>query len=130
MSYRYTETSISPRIEAEVVFRVEVPFHNEKQILYLDVLDEVTGLALNPTRYELNQDDDTHYSLHLSVAKGTFLKYRYLRGGLPPLVEHNALGQQVRYRSHYVDGPTEIKGQRVVFEVRFLMSKQISHSPI
>ena len=104
-----SKTSLSPRIEAEVVFRAEVPLHNEEQILYLDILDEVTGLALNPARFELDRDDDTHYSLHLSIAKGTFLKYRYLRKSVIPLVEYNAQDQQVRYRSYYVDGPAEIK---------------------
>lgn len=98
----------SPNVEAEVVFRVEIPFQNGNQILYLDILDETTGLALNPVRHTMNQDDNTHFSIHLSATKGSFLKYRYLKGGELPLVEHNALGQQVRYRSYYVDGPAEI----------------------
>lgn len=101
--------SLSPNVEAEVVFRVEAPFQNGNQTLYLDILDEITGLALNPVRYTMNQDDNTHFSIHLLATKGSLLKYRYLKGGELPLVEHNALGQQVRYRSYYIDGPAEIK---------------------
>ncbi len=100
--------SFFPNERVELVFRVEIPFRKENRSLYLDILDEVTGLALNPNRYQLNQEDSTHYSMHLLVTKGSSLKYRYLLGGTPPLVEYKADGKQVRYRGFYVTEPSEI----------------------
>jgi hypothetical protein len=99
----------SPYSSAEVAFNVRVPAGTEADAqVFVDLLDEVTGLALNPTRYPLQLVADKDYSVRVSVPVGSVLKYRYSRQGSIPAIEYNTLGQQVRYRLAYVNGPLVI----------------------
>lgn len=96
-------------LQAEVVFEVEVPSNSPSgQFVYLDILDEITGLGLNPLRYSMKPVDPTHYSIHLPITLGSVVKYRYGRDSNPPAVEYSANGKQVRYRLAYITGPKTI----------------------
>jgi hypothetical protein len=76
--------------------------------LSLAVLDEVTGLPINPLYYPLNKKDDTHYGGNIALPLYGVVKYRYiLQNGLP-VSEDNAFDQPVRYRMYYVTGPGEV----------------------
>ncbi len=95
--------------QAEVDFEVEVPSNTPSgQFVYLDILDEVTGLGLNPMRYSMKPVNPTHYSIHLPITLGSVIKYRYGRDNNPPAVEYTASGKQVRYRLAYITGPKTI----------------------
>lgn len=97
--------------EAEIIFRVEIPANTpEGQPVYLNVLDEVTGLAINAQSYLMYEDDRRHYTFTLPSPIGSVIKYRYSREGATSLVdEHVSDGRQVRYRLYHVDGPGTVQ---------------------
>ena len=94
---------------AQVSFDVEVPAKTASQPIYIDILDEVTGLALNPSRYKMESKGNNHFTFQLPVAVGSLVKYRYGRDGATPLVEYTSNGKQIRYRLIQVTAPTVIK---------------------
>lgn len=97
--------------EAEITFRVEIPLNTpEGQPVYLNVLDEVTGLAINAQSYLMYEDDRQHYIFTLPSPVGSVIKYRYSREGATSMVdEHVSDGRQVRYRLYHVEGPGTVQ---------------------
>ena len=84
---------------AETVFEVALPAAlDEGEILYLEILDEVTGTALNPTRYEMEAKDTLSYYVRVPQIKDSVVKYRYVRHGAGDIIEHDANGNQLQYR--------------------------------
>ena len=79
--------------------------------LFLEVLDEISGLGLNPTRYPMQSTDGLTYSLRMSYPTGFVMKYRYVQESTPPLIEYDTQKQQVRYRQAYISGPLAINDQ-------------------
>ncbi len=79
--------------------------------LALSVLDEVTGLPLNPVNYPMEAADSTHYRALLPIPPGSVVKYRYLRLGGATVVEDSAADRPVRYRLLHVSGPGGITDQ-------------------
>jgi hypothetical protein len=103
---QFFDRSIQEKAMAEVVFQVTLPSSPQVQPQYmLEVLDEVTGLSLNPVRYPLNSIDSTHYFGRISFELGAIIKYRYIRMDGIPKVEFNTKNAPVRYRLHQVNGP-------------------------
>ncbi|MBE0697912.1 MAG: hypothetical protein IH586_13400 [Anaerolineaceae bacterium] len=107
-------TSTSPRKQsppvdypkAEITFEVQIPAElNPDQNLYAEILDEVTGLALNPAQVKMEKQDAQTYILKMPVTIGSVVKYRYVRDNDPVGVEYTSQDRQVRYRIYYVDGP-------------------------
>jgi hypothetical protein len=93
----------TPLVQAMVTFRVELPEPLPPgDSLFLSILDEVTGLALNPTRYLMEAEDSVHFFVILPFELDTLLKYRYSRESAE---EHTSDGSKVRYRMVRVDGP-------------------------
>lgn len=93
----------------KVVFRAISPAGSPPGDLTLEILDEVTGLAMNPQRYEMTPKGDGKYELELLFPLGSVIKYRFLRGEFPFAVEYNARGEQVRYRIASISEPVEIE---------------------
>jgi hypothetical protein len=97
-------------LQAETIFRVQVPFNTPKdRPIYLEIVDEVTGLGINPLRYEMEASSLNHYTIHLPITIGSNVKYRYLLGGTPLSIEYTAGNKQVRYRIYPVYGPGMIQ---------------------
>ena len=91
---------------AEVTFEALLPVKlPEGQKLYLEILDEVTGLALNPSRARMESQDQQIFTVKVPSAVGSVVKYRYIRDDDPAGIEYTSLSQQVRYRLYSVDGP-------------------------
>ncbi|TAK13650.1 MAG: hypothetical protein EPO32_04430 [Anaerolineae bacterium] len=95
----------------DIFIWVQVPANSPAgHAIYIEVVDEVTGLPFNAERTELRSVDATHYGVAMRVPVGTVLKYRYLRidagGGVTP--ETTLPGEPVRYRVFLVDGPGEV----------------------
>jgi hypothetical protein len=89
-----------------LTFRVTLPTPlNPGETVYLTVLDEVTGLALNPRRYAMAADDEQRFTVILPFAIGSVVKYRYTRQGEYTVQEHFTDGRPVRYRMVYASGP-------------------------
>jgi hypothetical protein len=100
------DSSQSKTDQAEVLFQVTLPPPLEPNPQYfLEVVDEVTGLPFNPTRYPLSQIDPTHYLARIPFNVGSIIKYRYIRMTGIPRVEYNARKEQVRYRLHQIMAP-------------------------
>jgi hypothetical protein len=76
--------------------------------LYLALLDEVTGLGLNPLMYQMQPVDAQKYTVKLPIQVGSVIKYRYIRQGNVSIQEYTGQGAPVRYRVAYVPGPTTV----------------------
>jgi hypothetical protein len=91
---------------AAVDFNVSLPANVPvDQKLSIEVLDEVTGLALNSIHYPMKRVDDTHYTIQLPVPVGSVVKYRYIREGGIGAIEYSSQARQVRYRMFYTVSP-------------------------
>ncbi|GAB4522528.1 MAG: hypothetical protein Fur0018_04420 [Anaerolineales bacterium] len=97
-------------LEATITFEVHIPANTPpEQGVSLVVLDEVTGLALNPQAFPMEALDATHYRIRLSFPTGTLLKYRYERQGEFAIPEYNTANRQVRYRIFHVINPASVQ---------------------
>lgn len=100
----------TPYPQSMVTFRVQIPSPlSSGEAVYLNTLDEVTGLALNTQSYLMSAEDPTHYYVILPFTFKSVIKYRYTRQGSIFAQEHIADGRPVRYRMYYVDGPGVVK---------------------
>jgi hypothetical protein len=93
----------TPYPESMVTFRVKLPESLPAgDSLYLTILDEVTGLALNPQKVVMQAEDARSFLVILPFQLKSVIKYRYQRQNAQ---EHLSDGRPVRYRMLYVDGP-------------------------
>lgn len=93
-----------------VQFHAELPAALEDgETLYLDIVDEVTGLALNATRYELKSEGDTQYSVEIALLPDSVTKYRYVKEGKTTAVEYTSQKRQVRYRMYFAESSGEVR---------------------
>ena len=97
----------SPLPEAEVTFDVSIPPGAASDDSFtINILDEVTGLALNALTYPMDLGDDGSYSATLKFPVGSVVKYRYARHtSNATMQEHTSDGRPVRYRLYHVQGP-------------------------
>lgn len=109
------QSTINQADYAEIIFQVIVPEDANKSPVYLDILDETTGLALRPTRYSMEEQNSTMYITKIPLRMGSVIKYRYRKDGNPPAVELNNLSQVVRYRQYVVSGPSETVDQVIAW---------------
>ncbi|HZD56153.1 MAG TPA: hypothetical protein VE136_05500 [Anaerolineales bacterium] len=92
--------------EATIEFHVQLPANTPlREPVYLNLLDEVTGLGLNVKRMEMQPEDDLNYTVSLRFPVGATIKYRYARQGTYLAEEHTANKRPVRYRLFHVEGP-------------------------
>jgi len=94
---------------AEVIFNVSLTNPAPSEDVSLEIVDEVTGLALNPKRYEMESAGENNtFQVTVPIVIGSDVKYRFIRPGSPTAIEYTAGGNQVRYRIFHVDGPTTV----------------------
>jgi hypothetical protein len=77
--------------------------------IYLNLLDEVTGLSFNVHKYILQADNALNYKVTLPFTIGKVLKYRYSREGSAIVNEHLYNDRAVRYRLYDVEGPAMVQ---------------------
>ncbi|MFM8427781.1 MAG: carboxypeptidase regulatory-like domain-containing protein, partial [Chloroflexota bacterium] len=77
--------------------------------LAISVLDEVTGLSLNQTKYPMSARDSLTYTATLPVPVNSVLKYRYIRLGGAGAVEDTTFGTQIRYRLYNAASSAEVQ---------------------
>ena len=104
------EASVSPDYQtAEVLFRVVLPAKlADGTKLQLEILDDVTGLAFNPKRYDMIQKDERNYYFKTTLTQFANVRYRYLAVGASTLIETNSQGQEVRFRLLNVNNPIAV----------------------
>src|SRR5688572_578424 len=99
----------TPLPRAEVTFTVRLPEPlPANEILIVSVLDEVTGLALNPVDYQMTMVDAITYTAKLAIPDRAMLKYRYVRRGAARVNEDTNSDANIRYRMLHVVGPTQV----------------------
>jgi len=104
------EIAHAPREYAEVNFTVRVPATQaEPGPIYLQMLDEVTGLLLNPITYRLSEQSANVYTANIAVPLNSLIKYRYTYGENSTNIEFTPMGQAVRYRLALIDQPMTIE---------------------
>ena len=98
-----------PQPMAEIFFAATIPAPLlPGESLVLSVVDEITGLALNPTNYTMQSGDSLHYYVALPFVVNSVVKYRYMKQSGIPILEDKYDEQPVRYRLYYVGGPGEV----------------------
>lgn len=99
----------TPMPRAEVKFTVRLPEPLQAgEVLAVSVVDEVTGLPLNPVDYQMSPVDNITYSTTLAIPDKAIIKYRYVRRGASNTVEDTNLDVPARYRMVHINGPTQI----------------------
>lgn len=105
-----TKETVQKLTSSEMVFEVTLPKKIEgNETIYLEILDEVTGIALNPTRYEMLPKDELSLYVRIPIINGSFIKYRYIMHADVDLIERCPDGSQVQFRSFLVNRPAVIK---------------------
>ncbi|MBN1437794.1 MAG: hypothetical protein JW929_00155 [Anaerolineales bacterium] len=91
-----------------VTFLVRVPADTpEGDKVVLNILDEVTGLTLNPIRYEMKKADAGLWQLQLDFPRNALVHYRYsLQSGE---VEASSGSAMVDYRTYYASGNNQVE---------------------
>jgi len=79
------------------------------EVLYLSVLDEITGLGLNPTNIAMQGMDTLHYTVTSPFVMNSVVKYRYMRQGKLSTLEDTSADKEVRYRMYHVTGPGAVE---------------------
>lgn len=112
-----SKTSSDAELMVETTIYVQVPLNTpEDEVIYLSILDEVTGLGVNATAHEMElvrndaeQDQGRIYQTTLIVPQHSMLKYRYTRRNQYAIIEHTQIDEQVRYRLAQIENPQEIR---------------------
>ena len=100
----------TPQPMAQTNFIVTLPEPLQaNESLTLIVMDEVTGLPLNPTEYPMSARDSLTYTGTLPLPYNSVVKYRYARRGASVTMEDTTLGTTIRYRMHFVAGPADVQ---------------------
>jgi hypothetical protein len=99
----------TPLPRAEVTFTVRLPDPlPANEILVVSILDEITGIALNPVDYQMTLVDANTFTAKLAIPDRALLKYRYVRRGAGRVNEDSNLDENIRYRILHVVGPTQV----------------------
>ena len=99
----------TPQPSAAIIFNVTLPAPLPAgEVLYLSVVDEITGIGLNPTNIAMQGMDALHYTATIPFPMNSIVKYRYMRQGKMPTLEDNSADKTVRYRMYIVTGPGQV----------------------
>jgi len=90
--------------KVDVTFSVVIPENTpEDEQVILNILDEVTGLALNVESHPMILEVERTFSVTIPLKLDSVIKYRYSREtASAPMEEHSYDGRQVRYRLYHV----------------------------
>lgn len=79
--------------------------------IYLDIVDEITGVNLNPARHKMSLVSENLYFFELPAQNHTLLKYRYALGSSPTIIERSTTGSPVFYRTFAIqpNGPNVVR---------------------
>ncbi len=91
---------------AEVRFFLQIPDSVEEDIVF-EIVDDVTGIEFNPTRYSMEKINDKSYQITFPAKLGSTVKYRYFRNGGIPIYETDYQNNPISYRVAYVNTASE-----------------------
>ncbi|MFZ3069809.1 MAG: hypothetical protein WA110_01625 [Anaerolineaceae bacterium] len=102
-------SKVEPLKLVPTVFNVELrQSYSAETTMAVDVLDDVTGLTYNISRYDLAKTAENRYSATLMLPLGGEVKYRYISTFPIEQPEATATGTTVIYRSAAIGERTEI----------------------
>jgi len=88
---------------AEIGFQVQLPaLLDPTEKVYVELLDEITGLPFNPTLFEMQQISELEYFVSVKVGINSVLKYRYAKGNGFTSPEYSTQNEPIRYRLYKV----------------------------
>lgn len=95
-----------------IIFTLQLfqPIPDGEQI-FIEILDEVTGLPYHTSAHVLEKITDLEYTLQVAFPAGSVVKYRYVKLGQSRTPEAQPNGEPVRYRLCYVANAIEIVDQ-------------------
>lgn len=96
----------------EVEFDLVIPKAIQEEIVF-EVVDDITGIELNPARYLMEKLDDNHYRIILPVQVPSIIKYRFYRNNNLPIYETDSDNQLIEYRMAYINTPANIANQLI-----------------
>ena len=91
---------------AEVRFFLQIPEPVDEEIVF-EIVDDVTGIEFNPTRYSMEKINDKSYQITFPAKLGATVKYRYFRNGGLPIYETDYQNNPISYRVAYVNTASE-----------------------
>jgi len=91
---------------AETDFYLQVP-EPITEDLVIELIDDVTGIELNPTRYAMQKTGDLSYMVSVPLKIGSVIKYRYFRNGNLPIYETDSRNQIIDYRAVFINAASE-----------------------
>lgn len=95
----------TPMPRAEMTFQVTLPAPLlPGESLVLSVVDEVTGLSMNPVNHAMQAVDGLHYTVTIQFPVHSVVKYRYIKQASFPQLEDDPLDRPIRYRMVHVNG--------------------------
>lgn len=95
---------------AEITFTVQLPDTSQAEADYfIEIVDEIAGLAINPLRYTLSPLNKTDYQITLPFQVGSVVKYRYLKKSDIFQIENSTDNKPIRFRVLIVDGVSTIE---------------------
>lgn len=92
----------------EIEIYLEVPKPTESEIIF-ELIDDITGIELNPTRYVMSKTDDQQYQLTLPIKVPSQIKYRFYKNNGLPIYETDADNKVIEYRMAYISNETVIQ---------------------
>ncbi len=97
---------------SETVFQVILPeVLEESEEIIFEIVDNVTGIGINPTRYAMEKKDSRSAFIRIPISNDSVVNYRYLLRNEKDIIEKNASGNQVAYRTVLIKRPSIIKDQ-------------------
>jgi hypothetical protein len=105
-----TGPTATPWPAALITFTVSIPSPLQPgEVLNLSVLDEITGLGLDPDPHPMQSLDAMHFSVTIPFPVNSVVKYRYVRQGTIPILENYFANEPVRYRMYVVNAPASVQ---------------------
>ena len=98
-----------PLPKFSINFRVRAPADSPAGVkVILNILDEVTGLTLNPTSYEMKQVDSGLWQLQLDFPRSAMIHYRYSLGS-GEIEAGSGSGMVELRRTYYASGNNQVE---------------------
>lgn len=97
-------------IYAEVVFEATLPQAlAANTTLQLEILDEISCLNFNPTRYDMSLKGESTYYVRLPLPIDSIVKYRYILNTSPATSEKDMEGNDILYRMVKISDPVVVQ---------------------
>jgi len=95
---------------SETVFETILPEPiADSDEVFLEMVDDVTGIGLNPKRIPMQKKDDRSVFARIPLNNGSIIKYRYVLRSDKDTIEQNASGSPVIYRMYFATRPAVVK---------------------